>query len=60
MITGLLTTDPEKRYRLKDIRGHPWFKSMSESPLPLNIGIKVGIHSIPIDLNVISQLSEYN
>jgi len=29
MIMGLLTTDPEKRFRLKDIRGHPWFKSMS-------------------------------
>lgn len=29
MITGLLTTDPEKRFRLRDIKGHPWFKSMS-------------------------------
>ena len=59
MIMGLLTTDPEKRYRLKDIRSHPWFKSMTETPLPSNFGIKVGVNAMPIDLSIISQISEY-
>lgn len=49
MLQGLLCTDPEKRLKLKDIRGHGWFKTMSEAPLIYNLGIKIGSNSIPID-----------
>jgi 5'-AMP-activated protein kinase catalytic alpha subunit len=29
LISALLTTDPEKRLRLKDIKNHPWFLTAS-------------------------------
>lgn len=50
MLHGLLTIDPEKRFKLKDIRSHPWFRTMSDAPLTSSLGIKIGHHSIPIDL----------
>lgn len=60
MLHGLLTTDPEKRFKIKDVRAHPWFRSMSDTPIPQSIGIKIGQHAIPIDLKVLEQLQDYN
>jgi 5'-AMP-activated protein kinase catalytic alpha subunit len=56
MLYGLLTTDPERRLKLRDIRAHPWFRMTSDTPIPQSIGLKIGYHSIPVDLNVLEQL----
>ena len=53
MLHGLLTTDPERRLGLKDIKAHPWFRLASETPIPQSIGIKIGQNAIPVDANVL-------
>lgn len=56
MIQGLLTTDPEKRFKLKDVKNHQWFRQLDEAVSP-TAGIKVGAHNIPVDPLIIEQLS---
>ena len=41
MMTRVLNTDPERRYRISDIRSHPWFKQVTVKNYE---GIIVGIH----------------
>ena len=60
LIQGLLTTDPERRLKLRDIKTHPWFTQACESPIRSVVGIKVGQQSIPVDPIVLAQMSEYN
>lgn len=59
-IQGLLTIDPERRMKLKDIKNHSWFLQTTENSLRNIYGIKVGQHAIPIDPAVLSQLKDYN
>ena len=60
MMHGILTTDPERRFKLKDIRAHGWFRSFTDASIPPSIGIKVGHHNIPVDENILSQLPTFN
>ena len=60
LIQGLLTTDPERRLKLKDIKNHPWFTQACESSLRSVTGIKVGQQSIPVDPAILSQMPDYN
>ena len=53
----ILNTDPDRRYKLKDIRNHSWFRSFTETSIIPSIGIKVGHHSIPIDTNILEKLA---
>jgi len=51
LIQGLLTTDPERRFKIKDIKNHNWFKITSEIPNTPRYGIKIGVNNIPIDID---------
>ena len=31
-LTNILNTDPDERFGIKEIRDHPWFKLVKESP----------------------------
>lgn len=53
MIQGLLTTDPEKRFRLRDVKSHAWFREAAEATSIQGCGIKVGVQSIPVDAGVL-------
>lgn len=59
LIQGLLTTDPERRLKLRDIKSHPWFTQGCEGPIRSVVGIKVGQQSIPVDPAVLAQIGEY-
>jgi serine/threonine protein kinase len=60
LIQGLLTTDPERRLRLRDIKNHPWFTQTCEASVKSIIGIKVGHQSIPVDPAVLAQMVDFN
>ena len=60
LLQGILTTDPERRLKLKDIRYHGWFRSFNEVSLYPSIGIKIGQHSIPVDETILDQLAHFN
>ena len=53
LIQGLLTTDPEKRFKLKDIKNHIWYKQTSDLLNNLKFGIKIAVHNIPIDIDTL-------
>lgn len=46
--------------KLKDIKNHPWFLQTTETSLRTIYGIKVGMHAIPFDPEVLAQLRDYN
>jgi 5'-AMP-activated protein kinase catalytic alpha subunit len=59
MISRILTTDPEKRITIAQIKQHPWFNAWPTglSKLP---GTIVGIDPAPIDINILKDLKKYN
>ena len=58
MLSKVLNVDPSKRFSIQEIYEHPWCRQITE--IPLNSGIMVGYHRMPIDSNILNQLSEYN
>ncbi|CAK59336.1 unnamed protein product (macronuclear) [Paramecium tetraurelia] len=54
LIAGILQTDPLKRYTITDIRRHPWMTNNYKAPLQM--GIIVGLHKIPLDFDILKQL----
>lgn len=60
LIQGLLTTDPDRRLKLRDIKNHPWFTQASETPLRAAIGIRVGQMVIPVDPAVLALMPQYS
>jgi len=50
LLLGLLSTDPDKRFKLRDVKNHPWFRQATDVPLLPAVGIKVGTHNIPVDV----------
>ncbi len=52
----LLTTDPERRIRLKDIKTHQWFTQTCESTIKNLSGIKIGLNSIPVDPAILLEI----
>jgi 5'-AMP-activated protein kinase catalytic alpha subunit len=56
MILGLLTTDPERRYKLKDIKNHVWYRQACEPNSFISYGIRIGFQNIPVDMKVVESM----
>jgi 5'-AMP-activated protein kinase catalytic alpha subunit len=54
----LLNTDPEKRYKIADIRKHPWFNQIAI--VKVVGGIFIGLSQIPINTKILELLVDYN
>lgn len=49
LIQRILTTDPDRRIKISEIKKHSWYKQPIELEFGLTHGIRVGINNIPID-----------
>lgn len=58
LIQNILNTDPEKRYKIADIRKHPWFNQIVHQKI--SGGIFIGLSQIPINTKILNLLVEYN
>lgn len=63
LIRGILTTDPQRRMTLKQIKEHEWFRQTArnefynlESP---PMGIKVSLNCIPVDESVVEEIKDF-
>lgn len=56
LIRKILCTDPTKRLSIEGIRAHPWYKQAKVREFH---GIYVGKNPIPVDMNIVAQISEY-
>lgn len=54
LISKILNTDPTKRFRISDIRDHPWHKLVSYQKI--SGGIFIGLSQIPINTRILSLL----
>lgn len=59
IICRILTTDPDKRITIQQIKQHPWF-NIQQQTLSKMPGTQVGFDAAPIDLNILKQLEEHN
>ena len=57
LIKNILTTDPERRFSISDIRKHAWYQLNQESFIPE--GIFVGYNSIPVDREILRKTEQY-
>lgn len=55
LISCILNTDPEKRYKIEDIRRHPWFNLVKCDAN--HDGIIVGIDPTPIDPEILQSMA---
>jgi 5'-AMP-activated protein kinase catalytic alpha subunit len=55
LLEKILNVDPSKRYSLEEIYAHPWCKQVDN--IPLNSGIIVGYHRMPIDHTILAKLA---
>ena len=53
-----MNTDPEKRYKIEDIRKHPWFNIVKCEEQYR--GTIMGIDPVPIDPEILESLSQYD
>ena len=58
ILKKVMNTNPETRYKINDIRKHPWYSLVK--PEENNEGILVGYKQIPINTSIISELANYN
>jgi serine/threonine protein kinase len=56
LIQSVLNTDPDRRYGLEEVRRHPWYQLSTEEP---GQGLIVGVSKLPIDVNIVRKLEEY-
>jgi serine/threonine protein kinase len=56
LLKGILTTSPEERFSIKEIREHCWFGLVKEEIQP---GILIGYDHIVVDLDILAQLEKY-
>ena len=56
IIKRILTTDPNKRYNIQQIKSHPWF---TQSPRIINEGLFINIHQIPVDDRILDKMEQY-
>jgi len=54
----ILTTDPERRFKIEDIRAHPWFNQV-KTENQAN-GVLIGIDPEPIDPSILKELAQYD
>ena len=57
LISGMLATDPRKRFSIAQIKAGAWYMLVSQR---IEEGIIVGYQKIPVDRRVIDKLREYN
>jgi len=58
MIKNILQTNPEIRYRVQEIRKHPWYTSQN---LPkITGGIFIGLSQFPINSSIVDKLVTIN
>lgn len=57
LLRCILCTDPEKRYKIPDIRNHPWFNIVPYECKPYN-GLIVGVNEIPVSYKLLRILEE--
>lgn len=57
LLKNILNTDPDTRFRIDQIRNHPWYKL---NPAAEPQGIIAGYHKIVVDETILSQVSSYN
>lgn len=56
LLKSILNTDPEKRYKIADIRIHNWYNiAKCESQTE---GILIGKHRIPVDMNIVKEMEK--
>jgi len=55
VLKRILTVNPDKRIRLKDLKKHPFFNL---DKIPLNKGILVGIEDINVDFGLVKEIKE--
>lgn len=62
LIQGILTTDPNRRFSIRSIKNHEWFREVHnrefyiEGKIP--IGIKASSHLIPVDDDIVEEVTE--
>lgn len=56
LLQKILTTDPEKRLKIEEIRQHPWFQS--HQPVCVNKGLIVGYNQIPNEEQILEMLDQ--
>ena len=54
LLEKILNVNPSKRYRIQEIYDHEWCKQ--DHDIPLNSGIIVGYHRIPVDKQILGKL----
>ena len=59
MIHKILTTDPEKRITINQIKNHEWF-NLQEPTLSQSPGTQIGIDPPPIDVNILKSIKEHD
>lgn len=57
LIIKILVTDPEKRYKVNEIRDHSWFSS--STPILTNEGIIIGYDQIPIETSILKMMGQF-
>jgi 5'-AMP-activated protein kinase catalytic alpha subunit len=59
MLKCILTTNPNTRYTIPEIRRHPWYNVYKNDGGEPPQGIIVGYHKIPVDNKILMQVSNY-
>ena len=57
LIKCILNTDPEKRYKIKDIKNHNWF-ALYKGYINRPKGLIIDYHEIPYDMTIIDQMQQ--
>lgn len=57
LIKSILNTEPENRFKIKDIKNHNWF-SMYKGYIDRPKGLIIDYHEIPCDITIIDQMQE--
>ena len=58
MLKKVLDTNPETRYRIEDIKKHPWYSLVE--PSKDDEGIIIGYNHIPINQFMLTELNKYH
>jgi len=53
MIKRILIVDPQKRFTVSDIRGHPWYNTVEPSE---KLGTLIGKNEIPVDEGILEKV----
>ena len=57
LIKSILNTDPEKRFRVADIKNHIWF-AIYKGYIDRPKGLIIDYHEVPVDVAIVDKMSE--